>query len=79
MTQRADFTRKKKDVLPELSVTLGEGAAVVLIWVQEREEPQSNSERSRVALAPGSWDQGLSSPPCAGGQGSFWLSKLWSV
>lgn len=75
MTQKADIVRKKKDALPELSITSGKGAVVVLIQVREREEPQLNSKRSRVDIAPRSWDRGLSSPPCASGQGSLWLSK----
>lgn len=39
VTQKADFMRKKKDALPELSITSSKGVVVVLIWVREREEP----------------------------------------
>ena len=75
VTQKADFMRKKKDALPELSITSSKGAAVVLIRVWEREEPQSGFKRSHVDFAPSSWNQRLSSPSCASGQGIFWLSK----
>lgn len=75
MTQKADTMRKKMDAVPEFSITSGKGAAVVLIQVWEKKEPQSNSERSHVDIAPRSWDQGLRPPPCASGQGSSWLSK----
>lgn len=39
VTQKADFMRKKKDALPELSITSSKGVVLVLIWVREREEP----------------------------------------